>query len=85
MENHDDDNDDDNDDEHDDEDQKGHNSDNFQARKSRFCMVKDLNNIYLLILTIMMIIMMMMMNMMVKIKMAITRTIFKLGSPDFAW
>ena len=33
----------------------------------------------------MMIIMMMMMNMMVKIKMAITRTIFKLGSPDFAW
>ena len=33
----------------------------------------------------MMIIMMMMMNMIMKIKIAITRTIFKLGGPDFVW
>ena len=39
TDNDDDDNDDDDDVEHDDEDQKSHNSDNFQARKSRFCMV----------------------------------------------
>ena len=41
----------------------------------------------MLILTMMMmmIIMMMMMNMMMKIRKAITRTIFKLGGPDFAW
>ena len=39
------DNDDNNDDdEHDGEDQNGHNSDNFQARKSRFCMVIELHN-----------------------------------------
>ena len=39
----------------------------------------------MIIMTMMTIMMMMMMNMMVEIKMAITRTIFKLGSPDFAW
>ena len=33
----------------------------------------------------MIIIMMMIMIMMMKIKNAITRTIFKLGGPDFAW
>ena len=38
-----------------------------------------------MIVMMIMIIMMMMMNMMMKIKKAITRTIFKLGSPDFAW
>ena len=42
-ENDDDDNDDD--DEHNDEDQNCHNSDNFQARMSRFCMGMDLNDI----------------------------------------
>ena len=45
----------------------------------------DSGCILMMMMMIMMIIMMMMMNMMVKIKMAITRTIFKLGSPDFAW
>ena len=44
----------------------------------------DSGCILMMMMMIMMIIMMMM-NMMVKIKMAITRTIFKLGSPDFAW
>ena len=39
----------------------------------------------MMIMMMMIIIMMMMMNMMMKIKKAITRTIFKLGSPDFAW
>ena len=33
----------------------------------------------------MIIIMMMMMNRMMKIKIAITQRIFKLGGPDFAW
>ena len=37
-----DDDDDDDDGEHNDEDQNCHNSDNFQARRSRFCMVIDL-------------------------------------------
>ena len=40
--------------------------------------------IIMMILIIIMM-MMMMMNTMMKIKKAITRTIFKLGSPDFAW
>ena len=56
-------------------------------------MVIDLHNNQRMILRMMMMIMMMMMmmmmmnmmNMMMKIKKAITRTIFKLGSPDFAW
>ena len=39
----------------------------------------------IMIMMMMMIIMMMMMNMMMKIRKAITRTIFKLGGPDFAW
>ena len=39
----------------------------------------------MIIMMIMIMMMMMMMNMMMKIKNAITRTIFKLGSPDFAW
>ena len=39
----------------------------------------------MMMMIMMIIMMMMMMNMMVKIKMAITRTIFKLGGPDFAW
>ena len=43
-ENDDDDDDNDNYDEHNDEDQKCHNWDNFQARRSRFCMVIDLHN-----------------------------------------
>ena len=39
-----DDDDDHNDDEHDDEDWNCHNLPNFQARRSRLCMVIDLNN-----------------------------------------
>ena len=39
-----DDDDDHNDDEHDDEDWNCHNLANFQARRSRLCMVIDLNN-----------------------------------------
>ena len=39
----------------------------------------------ILMMMMMIMMVMMMMNMMVKIKMAITRTIFKLRSPDFAW
>ena len=40
----------------------------------------------MLILTVMMMIMMMIkMNMMIKIKMDLTRTIFKIGGPDFSW
>ena len=31
-------------DEHNDKDQNCHNSDNFQARRSRFCIVIDLHN-----------------------------------------
>ena len=46
----------------------------------------DSGCILMMMMMIMMIIMMMMMMMnMMKIKKAITRTIFKLGSPDFAW
>ena len=55
-------------------------------------MVIDLHNnqrmilmMLLLLLLMMMMMMMNMMNMMMKIKIAITRTIFKLGSADFAW
>ena len=39
----------------------------------------------LMMIMVIMMIMMMMMNMMVKTKMAITQTIFELGSSDFAW
>ena len=39
----------------------------------------------MMIMMMMIIIMMMMMNRMMKIKIAITWPIFKLGSPDFAW
>ena len=39
----------------------------------------------MMIMMIMIIIMMMIMNMIMKIRNAITRTIFKLGGPDFAW
>ena len=51
----------------------------------KFCMVVDLDNIYRGRITMMMKMMMMMMNMMIKIKMDLTRTIFKLEGPDFAW
>ena len=44
-------------------------------------MVIDLHNTQRMILTMMM----MMVNIMMKIKIAITRPIFKLGGPDFAW
>ena len=50
-------------------------------------MVIDLHNNQRMILMMLLLLLMMMnmMNMMMKIKIAITRTIFKLGSPDFAW
>ena len=57
----------------------------------KFYMVVDLDNTYrgrMTMMTKMMMmtmIMMMMMNTMMKIKIAITRPIFKLGGPDFAW
>ena len=57
----------------------------------KFCMVVDLDNTWVCRMTMMMkmmmmmMIMMMMMNIMMKIKIAITRTIMKLGGPDFAW
>ena len=38
-----------------------------------------------MMIVMMMMIIMMMMNMMMKIKIAITWPIFKLGGPDFAW
>ena len=81
----------DDDDEHNDEDQNCQNSDNFQARRSRFCMVINLHNNQRMILTLLMIMMMIlmmmmkMMNIMMKIKIAITRKFFKLGGPNFAW
>ena len=51
-------------------------------------MVIDLHNtqrILLMKMLIMMIMMIIMMNMMMKIKIAITWPIFKLGGPDFVW
>ena len=63
-----------------------HNSVNFDARTSRFCMEVDLYNTYnmilmkmmMMIMTMMMIIMMKMMKMII----APTQSIFKLGPPD---
>ena len=58
----------------------------------KFCMVVDLDNTYrgrmmmiMKMMMMMMMIMMMMINMRMKSKVAITRPIFKPGSPDFAW
>ena len=54
-------------------------------------MLIDLHNTQRMILMMMMMMMnvmmmmMMMINTMMKIKIAITRPIFKLGGPDFAW
>ena len=86
----------DDDDEHDDRDQNGHNLANFQAKCSKFCMAIHPVSTYRLMIMILMIltmimmmimkmIMMMIMNMMIEIKMAITRPIFKLSDPNFAW
>ena len=62
------------DDEDDDnEDEYSFNSANFQAKTSRFCMEVDPYN-----MAIMMMVMIMMMII------AVTQSIFKLGSPDFA-
>ena len=76
---HDNDDDNDNDDEYD-EDETHHNSANFEATTSRFCMVIDLNETYRMMTTTMMMIMMMM-----KRKLIITRPILKLQPQDFAW
>ena len=56
----------------------GHNSANFEATTSRFCMVIDLNETYMMMMT-------MMMMMMIKMKLIINRPILKLQPPDFAW
>ena len=48
----------------------------------KFCMVVDMDNIYILRLTMKM---KMMTIMVMMIKIAITHPIFKLGGPDFAW
>ena len=84
-----DDNDDDSDDDNelDDEYQICHNSANFQARSSIFCMVINLDNTSRMVPTMMMIMimMMMMMNMMMKIKMIKTQLIFEQGTPNFVW
>ena len=74
---------DDDDDENDDEDDYSCNSVNFQARTSRFWIEVDLHNTYNMIL-IKMMIMTLMMIMMMKMKMmrmiiAPTQAIFKLG------
>ena len=62
----------------------GHNSANFEATTSRFFMVIDLNETYMMMMITMMM-MMMMMTMMMKMKLIITRPILKLQPPDFAW
>ena len=51
----------------------------------KFCMVIDLDNTSRWKVTMMSKMMMMMMNIMMKIKIAITQPIFKLGGPDFSW
>ena len=62
-----------------------HNSVNFHARTSRFCMKVDLDNIKQIMMMIMMIMMMIMiMIMMIKIIIDVTQSILKLGPPDFA-
>ena len=60
----------------------GHNLANFEATTSRFCMVIDLNERYMLMMTMMMMTMMMMM---MKMKLIITRPILKLQPSNFAW
>ena len=77
----------DDDDDNDDEDDYSCNSVNFQARTSRFCIEVDLHKTYNMILIKMMIMTMMMIIMMkmMKIIIALTQAIFKLGPPDFTW
>ena len=59
----------------------GHNSANFEATTSRFCMVIDLNETYMMMMMIMMMMMMTTM-MMMKMKLIITLPILKLQPPD---
>ena len=72
-----DDDDDDDDDEDEDEDEINHNSANFEATTSRFCMVIDLNETYRMMITTMM------MMMIMEMKIIITQPILKLQTPDF--
>ena len=65
--------------------QNDHNSANFEATTSIFCMLIDLNNIYGMMMIMIWMIIMMMMLMMIKPKIAITRPILKLQHPDLAW
>ena len=60
--------------------QYGHNSANFEATTSRFCMVIDLNKTYM-----MMMMMLMRMMRMMKMKLIIPWPILKLQPPDCAW
>ena len=77
----------------DDEDETNHNSANFEATTSRFCMVIDINETYrMMMMTMMMMKLkliitrpMMMRRMMMKMKLIINRPILKLQPPDFAW
>ena len=82
----DDDNDNDNDDyNNDDKDDYSSNSVSFQARTTRFCMKVCLDNSYNMMIMKMTIIMMMMIILIMKTIIAVSWSIFKLGSPDFAW
>ena len=63
--------------------QNDHNSANFEATTSRFCMVIDLNDTYEMML-IMMLMIIMMMIMIMKTQNG-HNLILKLQLPDFAW
>ena len=81
--NEDDDNNDDDDDDNDDEDDYTSNSVNFQARTFRLCMKACLDNTYNMMIMKMTI--MFLMIMMIKMIIAVSQSIFKLGPSDFAW
>ena len=65
--------------------QNSHNSANFQARTSIFCMEVDLDNIKGITEMMMLMIMMIMMIKMIMIIIAVIQSTFKLGPPDFVW
>ena len=79
--------DDDNDNDNDVEDVYSSNSVYFQARTSRFYKEIGQDTIYNMIMMemIIMILMMMMIMMMMKMIIAVTKSIIKLGHPDFVW
>ena len=65
--------------------QNDHNSANFEATTSRFCMVIDLNDTYEMMLIMMLMIIIMMMLRIIKTQIAITWLILTLQHTDFAW